>query len=44
MKVEDRVFMARICEQGGQHEDMIEYIVDMFRKKDQQKVRVEFVK
>ncbi len=33
--------MARIAEQGARMEDMAEFISDMARKKDQQKVRVE---
>ncbi len=32
--VDDRVFMARIAEQGARMEDMAEFISDMARKKD----------
>jgi len=41
MAVRERVFMARVAEQGGSEDDMIEYIIDLFRKKDKQNVKVE---
>ena len=39
--VDDRIFMARIAEQGARMEDMAEFINDLARKKSEQKVRVE---
>ena len=39
--VDDRLFMARVAEQGGRHEEAIEFLIDFFRKKDEQKVRVQ---
>ena len=33
--VDDRLFMARVAEQGGRHEEAIEFLIDFFRKKDE---------
>lgn len=33
--------MARIAETGQRPDDMLEYIIDMFRMKDKQKVQIE---
>ena len=41
MAVNERIFLARVSEQGGSFDDMVEYIVDLFRKKDKQKVKIE---
>lgn len=38
--VDDKVFLARIAEVGQRPEDMVEYIVEMMRMKDQQQVQL----
>ena len=38
--VETAVFMSRIAETGHRYEDMCEFIIEMFRKKDVQKVKL----
>lgn len=35
VKVDDRFFMARIAESGMRNDDMMEYVIDMFRAKDE---------
>ena len=39
--VNERIFLARVAEQGGSDDDMVEYVIDLFRKKDKQKVKIE---
>ena len=39
LRVNDRLFMARLTEAGGRPEDMAGYLIDMIRAKDKQTVR-----
>ena len=34
LRVDDRLFLARLAEQGQREEDMAEFIIDMIRAKD----------
>ena len=34
LRVDDRLFLSRLAEQGGRDEDMAEFIIDMIRAKD----------
>ena len=34
LRVDDRLFLARLAEQGSREEDMAEFIIDMIRAKD----------
>lgn len=39
--VDDKVWMARIAEQGNRDEDMVDFTIEMFRMKDKQKVKLD---
>ena len=32
--VDDKIFMARVCEQGLRYDDSVEYVIELMRKKD----------